>query len=106
MVISLDSDIPGIQPFMARNGLDRLYGESDFPADAERLGVGLTDGALFDFMRTRIAALQARGGPFFLAAPTARMHHPFTIPFRHPGVPALAHPQHRYFAAVRLFDFE
>src|SRR5947209_15910869 len=38
MVISLDSDIPGIQPFMARNGLDRLYGESDFPADDERLG--------------------------------------------------------------------
>jgi len=106
MVISLDSDIPGIQPFMARNGLDRLYGESDFPADAERLGVGLTDGALFDFMRTRIAALQARGGPFFLAALTASMHHPFTIPLRHPEVQALQHHRDRYVAALRYFDLE
>ena len=106
MVISLDSDIPGIQPFMARNGLDRLYGERDFPADAERLGVGLTDGALFDFMRTRIAALQTRGGPFFLAALTASMHHPFTIPLRHPEVQALQQHRDRYVAALRYFDLE
>src|SRR3989441_2859573 len=86
MVISLDSDIPGIRPFMARNGLDRFFGESDFPANAERLGVGLTDGALFGFMRTRIETLQTREEPFFLAALTSSTHHPFTIPLRHPEV--------------------
>ncbi len=106
MVISLDSDIPGIQPFMARNGLDRLYGESDFLADAERLGVGLTDGALFGFMRTRIEALQTRGEPFFLAALTSSMHHPFTIPLRHPEVQALQHHSDHYVAALRYFDLE
>lgn len=106
MVISLDSDIPGIRPFMARNGLDRLYGESDFPASAERLGVGLTDGALFGFMRTRIEALQTSGQPFFLAALTSSTHHPFTIPVRHAEVQALQHHTDRYVAALRYFDLE
>jgi hypothetical protein len=106
MVISLDSDLPGIRPFMARNGLDRLYGEGDFPADAERLGVGLTDGALFDFMRTRIEALQDRRTPFFLAALTSGMHHPFTIPKRHPDVLALQQHRDGYVPALRYFDVE
>lgn len=106
MVISLDSDIPGIRPFMARNGLDRLYGESDFPANAEKLGVGLTDGALFEFMQTRIATLQAREEPFFLAALTSSMHHPFTIPLRHPEVQTLQWNGDRYIPALRYFDSE
>ena len=106
MVISLDSDIPGIRPFMARNGLDRFYGESDFPANAERLGVGLTDGALFGFMRTRIETLQTREEPFFLAALTSSTHHPFTIPLRYPEVQALQHHRDRYVAALRYFDLE
>ena len=106
MVISLDSDIPGIRPFMARNGLNRLYGESDFPESAERLGVGLTDGALFGFMRRRVEALQNRGEPFFLAALTSSMHHPFTIPLRHPEVQALQQHRDGYVAALRYFDLE
>ena len=106
MVISLDSDIPGIRPFMARNGLNQLYGESDFPEGAERLGVGLTDGALFGFMRTRIEALQRIGKPFFLAALSSSMHHPFTIPVRHPDVRALQHHSDRYIPALRYFDLE
>src|SRR5207244_5695024 len=57
-------------------------------------------------MRTRIAALQARGGPFFLAALTASMHHPFTIPLRHPEVQALQHHRDRYVASLRYFDLE
>jgi hypothetical protein len=91
---------------MARNGLDQLYGESDFPANAERLGVGLTDGALFEFMRTRIATLQAREEPFFLAALTSSMHHPFTIPLRHPEVRTLQRNKDRYIPALRYFDAE
>ena len=106
MVISLDSDIPGIRPFMARNGLERLYGESDFPTSAERLGVGLTDGALFGFMRTRIETLQSHGERFFLTALTSSMHHPFTIPLRHPEVQALQQHRDRYVAALRYFDLE
>ncbi|TLY18708.1 MAG: LTA synthase family protein [Nitrospirae bacterium] len=106
MVIGLDSDIPGIRPFMARNGLDRFYGERDFPEGAERLGVGLTDGALFGFMRTRIETLQTRAEPFFLAALTSSMHHPFTIPLRHPEVRALQQQRDRYIPALRYFDLE
>jgi hypothetical protein len=106
MVISLDSDIPGIRSFMERNGLDRFYGESDFPANAERLGVGLTDGALFGFMRTRIEALQTSGEPFFLATLTSSTHHPFTVPLQHPEVRALQHHRDRYVPALRYFDLE
>lgn len=106
MVVSLDSDIPGIRPFMARNGLDRLYGESDFPTTAERLGVGLTDSALFDFMQRRIEALQTAAQPFFLAALTSSTHHPFTVPLLNPEVEALRRHSDHYIAALRYFDLE
>jgi hypothetical protein len=106
MVIGLDSDVPGIRPFMERNGLDRLYGERDFPPTAERLGVGLTDGALFDFMRTRIEALQAVKQPFLLAALTSGTHHPFTVPLRDSDVRALQQHRDHYIAALHYFDLE
>ncbi|HJT22702.1 MAG TPA: LTA synthase family protein [Nitrospira sp.] len=106
MLMSLDSDIPGVRPFMARNGLDRLYGEGDFPEDAERLGVGLTDGALFNFMRERIEALQSAERPFFLAALSSSMHDPFVIPLRHPDVRALQRHPDGYVPALRYFDSE
>jgi hypothetical protein len=106
MVISLNSDIPGVRPFMARNGLDRLYGEGDFPEDAERLGVGLTDGALLSFMRARIEALQGAGRPFFLAALSSGMHHPFVVPLRHPEVRALQRHPDGYVSALRYLDAE
>jgi hypothetical protein len=106
MVSSLNSDIPGLRAFMARNGLERLYGEGDFPEDAERLGVGLTDGALFEFMRTRIETLQGTGRPFFLAALSSSTHHPFVVPLRHPEVRALHRHLDGYVPALRYFDAE
>ncbi|MDQ6734493.1 MAG: LTA synthase family protein, partial [Nitrospirota bacterium] len=106
MVWSLDSDLPGLRPFLDRNGVDRFYGKQDFPSNAERLGVGLTDGALFEFLRTRIETLQAGKAPFFLATMTSGTHHPFTVPLQHPDVRALREEPDPYLAALRYFDLE
>lgn len=106
MVVSLDSNKPGLRPFLERNGVDHFYSEQDFPPDAERLGVGLTDGALFDFLRARIESLQAGKAPFLLATMTAGTHHPFIVPLQHPEVRALREEPDPYLAALRYFDLE
>jgi len=92
--------------FMARNGLQQFFDESDFPARAERLGLGMTDGALFDFLRVRVGDLRASGRPFFLATLTLSTHHPFTVPQMHPDVRALQAAPDRYLAALRYLDLE
>ncbi|MGH7387491.1 MAG: LTA synthase family protein, partial [Candidatus Methylomirabilales bacterium] len=92
--------------FMARNGLNQLFDESDFPPRAERLGLGMTDAALFDFVRVRIENLKGSGRPYFLATLTLGTHHPFTVPQTHPDVRALQGAPDRYLAALRCLDLE
>ncbi|HEY6084054.1 MAG TPA: sulfatase-like hydrolase/transferase [Nitrospira sp.] len=104
MVVSLDADLPGVRTFLSLNDLDRYYGEADFPLDAERLGVGLTDRALLDFVEGRLNALQSSGEPFLLTTLTAGTHHPFDVPNDHPDVKALQQDSDQYLAALRYFD--
>lgn len=101
-----DRNYDHIGLFLARNGLHRLLDESDFPPDAEKLGLGVTDGALFDFLRTRIEALRQPGRPYFLATMTVGTHHPYEVPGRHPDVRALQRHADRYVAALRQLDLE
>lgn len=106
MMMGLDSDIPGSRTFLARNGIDQISGGQDFPAGVERMGIGLTDGALLDGLYQRVAELQQQPNPYFLAALTTGTHHPFTIPLRHPEVRALKDQSDPYLAALRNFDLE
>jgi membrane-anchored protein YejM (alkaline phosphatase superfamily) len=106
MVVGQHRNINNLQTFMERNGLDRLYDEADFPSDAERVGLGVTDASIFDLMRTRIEALQSLKQPFFLAALTLSTHHPFIFPKVHPEVRALHEVPDQYLAALRYFDLE
>jgi sulfatase-like protein len=106
MVVGQHRSINNLQTFMERNGLDRLYAEDDFPSDAERVGLGVTDASIFDLMRTRIEALQSLKQPFFLAALTLSTHHPFIFPKVHPEVRALHEVPDQYLAALRYFDLE
>jgi phosphoglycerol transferase MdoB-like AlkP superfamily enzyme len=92
--------------FLARNGVRRFLDEGNFPATAERLGLGLTDGALFDQLRDRLRALRQGGAPFFLATLTLTMHHPFLVPLRDADVAALAREPDRYVATLRYTDRE
>jgi hypothetical protein len=105
MVVSLDADQSGLREFLEHNGVDRYYSEQDFPSEAERLGVGLTDRTLFDFLETRMHALQSAGQPFMLAALTAGTHHPFTVPADHPDVQGLLRDPDPYVAALRYCDW-
>ncbi len=92
--------------FMSKNGLEQLFDLDDFPAEAERLDLGPTDGALFDFVERRIEALQKTDRPYFVSLVTSSTHHPFIVPLRHPAVRALeAHPD-GYLKALRYFDGE
>jgi hypothetical protein len=106
MVINQHRDLNRLQLFMAQNGLHQLFAESDFPPDAERMGLGFSDGALFDFMRARIEALQAAGQPFFMATLTLGTHHPFAVPQIHPEVRTLREEPDQYVAALRYTDIE
>ena len=65
MVIGQHRDLNRLQMFMARNGLQELFSESEFPPDAERIGLGMSDGALFELVGERVGILQAAERPFF-----------------------------------------
>src|SRR6185295_16759456 len=69
--------------FMARNGLDELIDEGMFGPDAPRMGLGLTDGALFDRLLEQIRELRRGGQPWFLTTLTTATHHPFAVPDAH-----------------------
>lgn len=90
--------------FLARNGVQEMFDESDFPPDAERLGLGMTDTALFEFVRNRLEVLQRADQPFFLTTLTVGTHHPFTVPLTHPDVRTLQKHPDGYIAALRYLD--
>jgi hypothetical protein len=92
--------------FMARNGLDELIDESGFPPTAQRMSLGVTDGALFDRLRVEIETLRAGKRPYLLATLTTGTHHPFIVPETDPDVAALRRQPDRYVAALRYLDLE
>ncbi len=107
MVIGQHRDLNRLQSFVARNGLQQLLDEGDFPSGTERGGVGIVDGALFDLCYERITQLQADHRPFFLTTLTLSTHHPFAAPDRHPDVHVLRQRvQDQYVAALRYTDLE
>jgi len=106
MVIGQHRDLNRLHIFLSRNGLHQLFDENEFPAGAERMGLGMTDGALFDMLRTRIEVLQQAKRPFFLTTLTLSSHHPFTVPLTSPEVRALQAEPDGYVAALRYVDQE
>lgn len=106
MVIGQHRDLNRLHLFLSRNGLHHLFDEGDFPPGAERMGLGMTDGALFDMLRARIEALQERKQPFLLATLTLSTHHPFAVPLASPEVRALQAEPDGYVAALRYVDLE
>ena len=110
MVIGYHRDINRLHLFMSRNGLNQLFDRSDFPPGIEEIGmsasIGKPDGALLDLMRTRVQGLRANGGPYFLAAMTIGMHHPFAVPQTHPDIQHLKAEPDGYLAALRYLDLE
>jgi hypothetical protein len=92
--------------FLARNGVQRLFDENNFPPHAERLGLGKTDGDLFDLVHSRMEVLQNSGKPFFISVMTASTHHPYSVPTSHPEVLALQKQKDGYLAALRYVDLE
>ena len=92
--------------FLARNGLHQFFDESNAPPDAERLGLGLTDGEIFRVLRQRVQALREKRTPFFLAALTLSTHHPYAVPIVHPDVRLLSADRDPYLASLRYTDLE
>jgi hypothetical protein len=92
--------------FMARNGLDHLFDESDFTDEKARMGWGMTDGAILALMKKRMRVLQERDGPFLLAGLTLSTHHPYKVPLDHPDVRALQNHRdpYPYMHTLRYFD--
>ena len=107
MVIGQHRDLNRLQTFLSRNGLEHMLDEGDFPAGAERAGLGIVDGALFDLCYERIKQRQAEGKPFFLSTLTLSTHHPFAAPLHHDEVRALQQQvSDQYVGALRYTDLE
>jgi len=92
--------------FLARNGVQQFFDENDFPPHAKRLGLGKTDGDLFDLVHSRMETLQNSEKPFFISVMTSSTHHPYSIPTSHPEVQALQKQKDGYLAALRYVDLE
>jgi phosphoglycerol transferase MdoB-like AlkP superfamily enzyme len=106
MVISQHHDINRMHLFMARNGLEELFDENDFPQDAEKSEGRITDAALFARIRVELESLQDSHRPYFLTTLTFSTHHPFTVPMTHDDVRALRNEEDAYIPALRYFDIE
>src|SRR5262249_62115733 len=92
--------------FLARNGVQQIFDENDFPPNAKRFGLGKTDGDLFDMVHSRMAALQNSGKPFFIFAITSSTDHPYYIPLSHPEVQALQKQPDANLPALHYFDLK
>ncbi len=106
MVVGQHSDINNLRNFFGKNGIERLYDIEDFPPHADRMGLGMTDAAIFDFITTRLRAARSSDQPLFLTTLTLSMHHPFVFPVGHQEVKALEAEKDRYVPALRYFDIE
>ncbi len=107
MVIGQHRDLNRLQTFFSRNGLQQLLDEGDFPSQAERAGLGIVDGALFDLCYERIKQRQKEGKPFFLTSLTLSTHHPFAAPPHHQEVRALQEQvADQFVGALRYTDLE
>lgn len=107
MVIGQHRDLNRLQTFFSRNGLQQLLDEGDFPMGAERAGLGMVDGALFDLCYERIKRRQTEGKPFFLTTLTLSTHHPFAAPPHHDEVRTLQQQvSDQYVGALRYTDLE
>jgi phosphoglycerol transferase MdoB-like AlkP superfamily enzyme len=106
MVISQHHDINRMHLFMARNGLEELFDENDFPRDAEKSEGRITDAALFARIRSELESLRGSHRPYFLTTLTFSTHHPFTVPMTHADVRALRDEEDAYVPALRYVDIE
>ena len=106
MVVGQSGSISNLRTFFTRHGIDYFYDINDYPAQAERMGLGATDSAIFDFIRQRLKDGQERRQPVFLTTLTLSTHHPFVHPVVHPDVQALKSDVDPYLAALRYFDLE
>lgn len=103
-VIGQHRDLNRLQTSMARNGLQRLVSESEFPPGSQRIGLGMSDGALFSLVRARVQHLQHSPQTFMLGTLTLATHHPFGAPAEHPDVRALLKLPDQYIGALRYTD--
>lgn len=106
MVVGQHSAINNLRNFFGKNGIEQLYDIEDFPPHAERMGLGMTDAAIFDFITERLRTARSSDRPLFLTALTLSMHHPFVFPVVHQEVKALQAEEDRYLPALRYFDLE
>ncbi|MBI3355377.1 MAG: LTA synthase family protein, partial [Nitrospirae bacterium] len=106
MVVGQEGAINNLRNFFTRNGIEQVYDIEDFPPHAERMGLGMTDAAIFDFIAERVRASQSAGRPLFLATLTLSTHHPFIFPEVLEEVRTLQREGDRYLPALRYFDSE
>ncbi|MDA0737508.1 MAG: sulfatase-like hydrolase/transferase [Nitrospirae bacterium] len=99
-----DRNYDHIALFLARNGIHQFLDENSFPPDAQKLGLGLTDESLFDFVYERVKDLRKESRPYFLSTLTVGTHHPYQFPMVHPDLEVLQKHPDQYVPALRYLD--
>jgi Sulfatase len=99
-----DRNYDHIALFLARNGIHQFLDENSFPADAQKLGLGLTDESLLNFVYERVKDLRKESRPYFLSTLTVGTHHPYQFPMAHPDLAVLQKHPDQYVAALRYLD--
>ena len=99
-----DRNYDHIALFLARNGIHQFLDENSFPPDAQKLGLGVTDESLFDFIYERVKSLRTEARPYFVSTLTVGTHHPYRYPVTHPDLEALQKHPDQYVPALRYLD--
>lgn len=99
-----DRNYDHIALFLAKNGVHQFLDENNFPPSAERVGLGITDESLLQFIQDRVKILRAKKQPYFLSTLTVGTHHPYQYPVTHPEVKALQPHRDQYVPALRYLD--
>lgn len=68
--------------FLPRNGIDKIWGQKDYPADNVENAWGVSDEFLFSYSLSKIDSVAARGNLFFSTILTISTHPPQQMPKR------------------------
>ena len=75
-----DDQFDNIAGFLASNDMHHIIAQKDYPANAVKSSMGVSDGYMFRDAIPRITQLADRGKPFFATFMTASDHAPYVLP--------------------------
>lgn len=77
-----ETQYDNMNAFLLENGIDRMYGEEDYPDQKVVSGFGVQDDYLFEFAVNKLTETSKNKAPFFASILTISNHPPYIVPDR------------------------